>query len=333
MSAGTDVGTQPGWVIARPDLTILDTRQMEWERHPYVSDTVMKALSVDDDGDSFVTVLNYPEADPRAAAQRQKIFHATAREFIYVTSGRMFPHWEYEPDQLVTFEEGFYLDREPRTPHGSDAAASPVRVEVLAWHIDRGDFVSQQRARVETVELSEKAPADTGTHQIEASSSSGLGSGPHVIVDRPGVRVLDTRALQWQPSPEAPGARQRVLSRDADGLPTVLEVWYPPGRLCGRTTPWRGFHQFREFRFVLDGEWRQQQWGRVDDSPAEVTLKRGYYVDRRPGTAYGFDPETCSEVGCRMLLWRSDSDVSFVGEQAFGADTKQADGDRGGPGR
>lgn len=316
---GTRLGVDiPGSVVTRPDLTILDTRQMGWKKHPYVGDTVMKALSVDENGDSFVTVLNYPKGDPRAAEERQRIYHATSREFIYVTGGRMFPHWEYEPDQLVSFEDGFYLDREPRTPHGSDAAESAVRVEVLAWHIDRGDFVSQELARKKTVDISETL-IDGG----ESSTANGR-RGDHIIVDRPGVHVVDTRSVPWEPSPEAPGARQRVLSRNADDIPTVLEVWYPPGRFIGRTTPWRGYHDFREFRFVLDGEWHQQEWN-DDEAPTEVALRRGFYVDRRPGAEYGFDPEICSEVGCRVLLWRSNDDVSYVGEEAFGVDTKPFD--------
>ena len=320
-----------GFVIDRPDLTILDTRQLEWAQHPYVEDTVMKALSVDHDGDSFVTVLNYPRSDPRAASGRQKVHHETSREFIYIISGKMFPHWEYDPEQLVFFEEGFYLDRDPRTPHGSDAGASPVRCEVLAWHIDRGDFLSQRRAQAETVILSQPKP--TVTDDTDAARATEVPSSDHVIVRRLGVSVLDTRAIPWELSPEAPGARQRVLSRDADNLPTVVEVWYPPARLSRRSALWRGHHLFREFRFVLEGEWHQQEWGPGDESPTSITLKRGYYVDRRPGAVYGFDLATCSEVGCRMLLFRTGSDVSFVGEEAFGRDTKDVSGKIEGTGK
>lgn len=147
-----------------------------------------------------------------------------------------------------------------------------------------------------------------------------------VVIDRGGLRVLDTRELEWQEHGSVPGGRSKELSYDADGEPTISIVWYPAGRSQPHF-PGGIYHKAsREFAFFLGGELPHWEFGRADDAGVLVesfqelvVFKAGFYMDRRPKTVHGLGPES-SRVGCEVLTWRT-AGGTFVSEDRVGEHT------------
>ena len=64
---------------------------------------------------------------------------------------------------------------------------------------------------------------------------SKIESYPGLVFETPGVTIVDSRAMDWEESDYVPGSVRRVLARDEDGEPIVLQRWLPPARICH---PW-----------------------------------------------------------------------------------------------
>ncbi len=151
---------------------------------------------------------------------------------------------------------------------------------------------------------------------MEAASES-----DGVVRDRRGLRVLDTRELEWQEHPALAEARTKTLSHDAGGEPTISIVWYPAGR-SQPDFPGGIYHKAsREFAFFLGGELPHWEFGRANDVGALVesfqelvVFKEGFYMDRRPMTVHGLGREA-SHIGSEVLTWRT-SGGAFVAEEA-----------------
>lgn len=83
--------------------------------------------------------------------------------------------------------------------------------------------------------------------------------------------------LDWVDDPAAPGVREKVLSRGADGVTlTRIARWAP-----GLDTTASGVirHSYHEEVYLLDGE--------LTDLTLGETFGVGHYASRRPGMPHG----------------------------------------------
>jgi len=146
-----------GVVLARPDVTILDTRKVPWLPFPGLAGAKVKVLARDANGDDRVTMVHMPPG-LRPGARRHRHFHRTVREFALVLSGEL-PHWEYEDadradGELVRFREGFFMDRRPGSIHGNECTVtSPTGSVLLFWRDGTGNWLDEPNAPQETVEV------------------------------------------------------------------------------------------------------------------------------------------------------------------------------------
>jgi hypothetical protein len=143
-----------------------------------------------------------------------------------------------------------------------------------------------------------------------------------VIVARPDLTILDTRAMAWMDHPALDRVQQKVLARDSGGQPSVSLLWYPPGAPRGDVVAERHYHRtVHEQVLVLSGE--QPSWeyehhgGRQGDC---FHLREGYFVDRVPGALHGFEPGAVSRVGCVFLVIQ-DGPGLHAGEAGYQEET------------
>jgi hypothetical protein len=112
---------QLGVVAALPNVTILDSREMEWTEHESMAGVRTKVLSRDAHGDPAVSLLWYPPGSPGGDVKSIRRRHRTVRERIYVLSGD-FPTWEYDdadsPGSLFELKPDYFVDRLPGAVHG-----------------------------------------------------------------------------------------------------------------------------------------------------------------------------------------------------------------------
>ena len=129
-----------------------------------------------------------------------------------------------------------------------------------------------------------------------------------VLLERENVVYFDTRALAWEPLPGRPGARRKVLTRDAQGAPRAFLFHLPPG-FAPAGLPQRHTHRsVTELTLALAGE--LPQWEYLDAGQQHGTLVRqrpGYVVHRRPGSLHGLEPGPRTTVGFTGLMIRTGS--------------------------
>jgi hypothetical protein len=152
-----------GVIIDRHDLTILDTREMEWEDFPGFRGSKVKVLSRDAQGEPEVFLLWFPARAmwPDGARLRPPHFHRTVRESYYILNG-VHPSWEYESaerqhGELVPIREGFYLDRRPGSVHAGDSGGSETGCLMLTWRSGRGNWGHEPEASTETLDVESKS--------------------------------------------------------------------------------------------------------------------------------------------------------------------------------
>jgi hypothetical protein len=97
-----------------------------------------------------------------------------------------------------------------------------------------------------------------------------------------------------------------VLVRDGDGEPVLSLSWVPPG-LTSFHPDGPEIHYHRsivERMFVLAGEMTLLECGGFDEEVrTPVTYRPGYFIDRRPGSVHGIDPDQPSPIGLLYLEW------------------------------
>jgi hypothetical protein len=132
------------------------------------------------------------------------------------------------------------------------------------------------------------------------------GQDPAVVHARPNVKVLDTRAMEWEPHPGIPGGRIKVLTRHPDGTPFVIITWVPPGldgwsdgggrsRILHRTSP--------EYIYVLGGSLPVREYDGEDDRVGvSVDYQEGYYLERSPESWHGIDVPSETGFTCLEFL-------------------------------
>jgi hypothetical protein len=141
-----------------------------------------------------------------------------------------------------------------------------------------------------------------------------------VIVDQPGLRVVDTRELKWEDGDAPMLARSKTLSLDEDGDGIVAIRWLAAydGPLTGRDG---GFRLATEYYFLLGEEFTH--WELDPDLGDELLrFRRGFWMDRRAGNLTTGTVEM--PVGSRALGFMIAHEDPFVGtvEAAGGSPAK-----------
>lgn len=143
-----------------------------------------------------------------------------------------------------------------------------------------------------------------------------------VIRDCGGVTWLDTRAMEWELMRTGPeitrGFFQKVLVRDADGEPSATLNYVPGGEFFAGL-PYRHYHRsVREFAYVLEGEFRNCEYESAAQTEGDlIWKKKGYFLDRRPGSIHGSEAGPTSATGCVFINWRDGGSGIWVGERDY----------------
>ena len=137
---------------------------------------------------------------------------------------------------------------------------------------------------------------------------------PSIVIKRPDLTLLDTRALEWiEPPPgemfHGTGAKFRALSRHPDGWVRVYQVYVPPGTkgIGHGGKPDRHYHRtVHEWGYVLFGELALIEYDGLDDLVGQtVVYREGFFFDRSPGSVFGLHPELVSPTGVMIIEWRT----------------------------
>jgi hypothetical protein len=306
-----------GLVIDRPDLKLVDTREMPWEDHEGIPQAKQKVLAWDDEGHPAVQFTWMNPGRDKAPPKRH--YHSTVHEHGFALFGEL-PMREYESlederGRPVLFKRGYYMDRLPGSIHGIDPDLSPdIGFVMLDWRDGPGTYLQEEAAKRESVLLSASREIDTVNPLFPA------GSPPETVVDSGKLRLLDTRAMAWEPMPTLPGAQWKVLSRDDAGEAEVFMIWVGPRPTGGAAQ--RQYHKtVLERGFCVDGELAMREFNGVDDEVGErVLYKQGLFMDRSPGSGYGVDVSRQNTVGFTFLGWRTGTGT-FAGEKGSDAET------------
>jgi hypothetical protein len=304
-----------GVVASHADVTVLDTREMPWERadapvagqagHP----ALRKVLVRDAEGEPIISL----QALAREPGPTDWFSHS-AREFSLCLDGELHQR-EQGIDEDLVLREGDWTDRRAESVHALASGGSPTGASVLTWRVAGDDVLL---GRPKTLHLSEEVPFSRPTVENPASGQSYEGldaSGDDaagVLVDSSGVSILRTRRMPWQRSEVG---LQKPLSFDSEGHPTVILRWVPPGRYPTGRLPHRVFHKYHEFTYIVAGDLNQWRYDGPEDEEGElVVFRKGYFMDRQPGGIHGPGVDEHSVTGCTFLIWRTLSYDGFVND-------------------
>lgn len=154
------------------------------------------------------------------------------------------------------------------------------------------------------------------------------GAQPGVVHEGGGLRLVDLRELPWEPHMGIPGGLQQTLVRHPDGWSQVQVTWIPPG-LKGGDRPERHFHRsVLERGIVLFGQLPMREYAGPDDRHGvPVLFREGFFMDRRPSSVHGIDPDQASATGFVMLEWRT-GPGTFLWEDGAHEETIMLDAER-----
>jgi hypothetical protein len=150
-------GGPGGVVLDRPDVTLLDTREMQWEDFPGLEGARVKMLSRDDAGNGVTWLIWLPGELP-SVGRPHRHYHRTIREFSFMLAGEL-PHWEYrdaeqQQGDLVVVREGWFMERQPGSVHGLEVGpSSETGCVLLQWRTGVGNYLNEPEAAYETIDV------------------------------------------------------------------------------------------------------------------------------------------------------------------------------------
>jgi mannose-6-phosphate isomerase-like protein (cupin superfamily) len=308
----TDVLDQSAGIVFRSDLTtVIDTRDMPWLTFEGMGGSSMKPLAFFEDGSVEVMLGWIPPGKAQSIPKLpDRHYHRSVAEYFYLLGGEVYT-WDYrnedDPDGvLVHYRPDYYLDRQPGPEgiHGlEDGPVASCGTLFLNWRTGVGIWAGEPEFADESVSV--PYPTDKSSMVTEPLPSPTDGTG--LVYSTPTVRLLDTRAMGWQPYPElAPGAARKVLSTDANGDPKVLLLAVSASQLAPAPPM---HHDARECFYVLSGELPIREYAADPDSAEAQTivLKAGYFVDRKPGARHEIATDVSSAGDAILLYWRTAS--------------------------
>jgi hypothetical protein len=151
---------QKGAITLTPEVTLLDTREMEWEPYPGLEGSFVKVLSRFENGEPSVFILLMP-AGFKAFSGRHRHYHATSTEYHFILTGEQ-PTWLYanaeqRDGDMHILKEGHYLERRPGPNglHGTEEGGPPriTGCTMLIWRDRTGNFIHEPDADEETISV------------------------------------------------------------------------------------------------------------------------------------------------------------------------------------
>ena len=287
---------RPGVLRETPEVTIFDTRELEWEPAPeFGPGAVRKPLGGEGD-EPRACLLFLPPGFP-AAGQAVRSAPATADELVYTLAGELSTReFDGPGDQrgsLVRHRPGVAVQRRPGT--ASAPAGEPVSHTGWIGLVVR-DGPGAGRDPGATVATAPTAPTAPTT-----------------------VTVVDSRLAEWQPAGYSgtPPVFQKTLAHYPCGDTKLQLLFFPPGLDPDRDPDEHPFyppvlraarhshHVMIELIYVLDGELPLSEWESAEQQQGErAWWREGFFLYRRPGSIHGAEPGATSATGVTILHFR-----------------------------
>lgn len=313
----------PSWMLIDwHDLRRIDTRAMPWAESAESPGVKIKVLARDNDGRPATFIQWIPPGGVPALVPPVRHYHRSVAEYAYVLSGEL-PCWEYADavdrhGDLVVLREGYFVERESGAVHGFEPGiASSTGATIMCWREGAGTMVGEPEFVTETVDV----PYPDDWAPIDAPSP--LDPAPDgVVLERAGIRILDTRAMEWTPWGGPTGMKARILARHPDGDPSVFLIWLPPGELTGINLPARHYHStVTERSFMLAGELPHWEYRSAQDTQGTaVVVRPGWFMERLPGSVHGLEPGPTSQIGA-LILFRQTGSGNWVHSPRYHEET------------
>ena len=322
----TDVLDQSTGVVFRSDLaTVIDTREMPWLTFEGMGGSSMKPLAFFDDGSVEVMLGWIPPGKAQSIPQLpDRHYHRSVAEYFYLLGGEVYT-WDYrdedDPDGvLVHYRPDYYLDRQPGPQgiHGlEDGPVATCGTLFLNWRTGVGIWAGEPEFADESITVPYTPSKSSMVVDPLPTPTDGTG----LVYSTPTVRLLDTRAMTWEPYPALGlSAARKVLSVGSDGEPKVMMLAVSTSQLPAAAEM---RHDTRESFYVLSGELPVRELGPGADDAQTIVLKAGYFVDRKPGSRH----EIAGDVPCAgdavLLYWR-DASGTLPGDPGWPTQTTPA---------
>lgn len=321
MSSTTTAASSSATVFDSPTTTILDTRAIDWEESDYVPGALRRVLARDTDGDPIVLQRWMPPSRKAIDEVLPGAYHL-AREAYFCLGGERHNNQKElgRPGEFVDpviYREGYWLDRQPGSVHGGPPTPiMAVGVWWIGWMAVSDDFyVGLDEAS--TLTDVHPAPGERLTQELPPLGQPLTDPLPASVIRvhrafPGGAQVLKTREMEWDAHPHLPESHIKVLCRNHLGEPAV-ELWaLPNGRYPVPELPYRVSHRYRDITYVIKGELRVREYAGPDDTVGEsIVLRDGYFVDRKPGSVYGYDTDEATPTGIELLHFRVREGAQF----------------------
>lgn len=231
-----------------------DTASMAWQDH-VIGGSIRKVLYVDPQTKGYVHLRFAQPGKPEQSVRR---YHRTVRETFYFLGGDL-PDWEFKSAADtkgwdVTFREGHFMDRPPRSVHGRGShQTSEAGGTFLIWSTHGDEFEADLK---ESIYLDFDGNFDNHGRDFTVPN------------------IVDTAKLDWVPHPTVKGWKQRMVSLNEKGAPPafypVTMVHLPAGSAAGQTLTTDGH---RRWLYVVNGTMTLQ------DGSQDLSLRKGAYLD------------------------------------------------------
>jgi hypothetical protein len=128
-----------------------------------------------------------------------------------------------------------------------------------------------------------------------------------VVMQRPGITILDTREMEWEDFAGLKGSKIKVLERYDDGNPCVFLIYMPPGYEEALERPETHLHRtVHEYAYVLAGDLPDWEYESHEQQEGDfVLMRQGFFMHRSPGSIHGLEESAVSQTGLLMLFWRT----------------------------
>jgi hypothetical protein len=296
---------------------------MAWEPFSGAHGTLGKVLARDANNAPEVFLVCVPAGTERDRALPYRQYHRTVRESSFTLAGDL-SQSEYadendEHGTLVTQKPGYFVSRAPGAVHGW--GRGPVTVAgytALVWRTGPGTWPWEGEYSSETMPVPFSAGGSGGSPGTDHVASA---DGTGIVIDREGLAVLDTRAMDWEEFPGMPGFRRKVLRRDEEGEICVFLAYIPP-EFALSELPHRHYHRsVRELAFFLEGEFSGWEYeSAAQQKGTYIDKKAGFFIDRLPGSIHGEEDVRKPTTGCVLLHWRVGGG-NYIGDSTFDDET------------
>ena len=284
---------RPGVLRDTPDVTIFDTRELEWEPATEIGSGALRKPLGGGADEPRAWLLFLPPGFP-AAGQAVRYAPATGDVLVFTLAGELCTSEFDGPGDssgtLVRHRPGVAVQRPP----GATFAPAAEPVSGTGWI---GLVVRE-------------AP---GTGHGTDGAGAGAATAP------PTVTVVDSRLADWQPAGYGgmPPGFQKTLARYPCGDTKLQLLFFPPGLDPGRSPDEHPFyppvlraarhkhHAMIELIYVLDGEMPLSEWESAEQQQGErAWWREGYFLYRRPESIHGAEPGETSATGVTILHFR-----------------------------